>query len=318
MPEPMKEAAEFFFDYLVPNSKGQLVTGPSLSPENSYKLPDGSVGHLCFAPTMDIQILRELLINCLNAAQLLNVDPEFRAKISEILPKLPPNQIGAHGRLLEWQEDYEENEPGHRHMSHLFALYPGEQITPRLTPDFASAARAVIERRLADGGGSTGWSRAWMINLYARLLDGEKAYEHLLALLNQFTTDNLFDLHPPRIFQIDGNMGATSGVAEMLLQSHSGEVALLPALPREWSHGRFKGLRARGGLVIDLEWQNHQATSATIHSAAAADHRIRPPSGQKITAIIDALGNAMPLRQFSEGVVRFTASAGKDYMVAFA
>lgn len=273
--ETMKEAAVFLLDYLIEDGAGRLVTCPSVSPENSYRLPNGETGVFCTGASMDFQIIDALFQACIRSSEIIGKDEEFHAELAAALKRLPKPQVGRFGQLQEWMEDYEELEPGHRHISHLFALYPGESISLEHTPELAEAARTTLERRLANGGGHTGWSRAWIINFWARLQDGAKAYENVKALLAHSTLPNLLDNHPP--FQIDGNFGGTAGITEMLLQSHGGVIRLLPAVPDDWSEGSVKGLRARGGFTVAFDWESKQVKRLTVTCTVSGPCRIEAP-----------------------------------------
>lgn len=317
----LKGCAEFCAGWLVRDPRtGSLTTAPSVSTENLFRGPDGQSHAVSAGCTMDIAMIREVFAATIAAAGILGVDADFVAKLKDLTAQLPPYRIGSHGQLQEWEQDFREHEPGHRHISHLYPLMPGNQITPRGTPALARAARVSMERRLAADGGATGWARAWIINVFARLEDGDKALENFNALLRRGTSPALLDTHPSGIgplFQIDGNFAGGAGLMEMLLQSHAGEIALLPALPKAWAAGgRVRGIRARGGVTLDFTWNQGRLSRATITGTAAGSHLLRLPEGQSLRQLRQGR-KVQPLQREGD-VWRVTVRQGESLQLQFA
>jgi alpha-L-fucosidase 2 len=336
----MRGAAEFCAGWLIEDGEGGLTTCPSVSPENIFIAPNGQTANVSAGTTMDIALIREIFANCTAAGQLLGVDSEFCKRMATLTQRLPPYKIGRFGQLQEWSIDFEEKYPGMRHLSHLYTVYPGQQITLRGTPDLAVAARKSLERRLEyafkEQGAFTGWGRAWVIALWARLQDGDMAWDSLKTLVNHSLNGNLFDdvndTHstpgvtvtkgvPGFVFEIDANFGSAAAIAEMLLQSHDGEIAFLPAIPGDWKQGRVKGLRARGGLEASIEWNGTSSSKATVKPLQDSLYRFRAPKGQRLLAVKKmAVANwsALPMPTGDGKTFALTGRKGETYELAFA
>lgn len=301
----LEKSALFFLDWLVPEGE-ELVTMPSVSPENIFIGPDGRASSVSLASTMDITIIRGVFTSLLKAAEILGEESETLTKIREALPKLPPFRIGKRGQLMEWYYDFDEYEPGHRHVSHLYGIYPGNQIQWGRDDALLEAADTTLRLRLAEGGAHTGWSCTWNISLYARMNDAVNAYRFVKMFFEHSTFKNLFGSHPP--FQIDGNFGYAAGFAEMLLQSHFDKQAIrfLPALPEEWSTGTISGLKARGGFEVSMDWEEGFLTSAMITSHAGRECSILTNSPFIIGGTV---------MQPKDGVITFVTEAGKVYSI---
>lgn len=317
----IEDCVKFFLDFLI-EDKGELVVTPSVSPENTYIMEDGTVGAACMGCTMDTALLRDIFSQYLKCIDVLNISSERKALVLETMEKLPPYQIGKYGQLMEWRQDYEEWEPGHRHFSHLYPLYPSNQINEYDSPELLKACEKSIERRLESGSGHTGWSCAWLINLYARLRKKNEAAKLLDELLTKLTADNLFDMHPPLerikgipwVFQIDGNFGALSGIAGLFLQSHLDEMFILPAIPDAWSDGKISGLCAEQGFVWDLEWREHRLVKGTLYSKAGKEAVIRSEYELKITVDEQEVAYVKDQR----GRYVFATEVGNVYQVVIA
>lgn len=304
----LKEAAEFFAEFLIEDSECRLVTSPSVSPENTYITEKGVRGCLCMGPSMDSQIITVLFRDVIRAAEILDRDADFAGELAKLLEKLPQPEIGKFGQIKEWAVDYDEAEIGHRHVSQLFALHPADLVTPYTTPKLADAARATLVRRLIHGGGHTGWSCAWIANMWARLGDGHMVYENLKKLITHSTNPNLFNMLPP--FQIDGNFGGTAAITEALIQSVCGEIVLLPALPPQWEKGHVRGLRAKGGFGVDIGWSEGKLRTAVITSDMGGECRLR--TNGIVSVVCD--GETVDSR-IEDGVVIFSTIPGSVYTV---
>jgi alpha-L-fucosidase 2 len=312
----MKGAAEFQFQWLIEDKQLRLVTAPSVSPENHFVGPDGKPLAVSIASTMDMSIIRDLFGAVVEASRILNTDAELRERLGKAIPRLFAFQVGKFGQLQEWSEDFEEAQPGMGHVSHLYAVYPAGQITPRRTPDLARAARVSLERRISHQQRTLGWPAAWYVCLWARLENGEEAWARLQGEIAGGVTANLFN-GSERLFQIDGNFGCAAGVTEMLLQSHEDAIHFLPALPAAWADGRFTGLRARGGVEVDLAWSSGKAKEGMLRASSTGTRRLRPPAGQRLAGV-ESGGRNVRTTRAADGTVSLRVEAGRSYRLEFA
>ncbi|RXZ82939.1 glycoside hydrolase family 95 protein [Paenibacillaceae bacterium] len=312
----LKGAALFCLDWLIERGDGYLVTSPSTSPENTFLSPEGGESAVSAGSTMDLTLIRQLFLHVMEAARILDIDTQFQTTLSAAYERLLPFQKGRHGQLQEWSADFEEVEPGHRHFSHLLGLYPGNLVDPRTDAELTQMFRTALERRRDHSGGQFGWLGAWAIHFWARLGDSEQAVHHVNAL-QQKMFSNLFNGFG--VFQIDGNFGITSGIAEMLLQSHLGEVRVLPALPASWASGSVSGLRARGGFTVDAKWSDGQLGHVRLYADHAGLCRVRLPHSHGRVASItqDKDDSPMSYRMSEPSVYEVTAAANTSFTFHF-